>query len=76
MHPLDIAYLMGHASPRTTMIYNNPRLEEMLGQISATNRSKIVAIAPSKAWERRIRTRTDETSQWNLVSESPTLAKP
>jgi hypothetical protein len=40
---IDIAYLMGHASPRTTMIYNNPRLEEMLGQMSATNRSKIVA---------------------------------
>jgi hypothetical protein len=28
---------------RTTMIYNNPRLEEMLGQMSAANRSKIVA---------------------------------
>jgi hypothetical protein len=43
MHPLDIAYLMGHASPRTTMIYNNPRLEEMLAQMSAANCSKIVA---------------------------------
>jgi integrase len=36
MHPLDIAYLMGHASPRTTMIYNPPRLEEMLGQAHLT----------------------------------------
>jgi len=43
MHSLDIAYLMGHASPRTTMIYNNPRLEEMRGQMGATNCSKIVA---------------------------------
>ena len=43
MNPLDIAYLMGHASPRATMIYNNPRLEEMLGQMSAANCSKIVA---------------------------------
>ena len=43
MHPLDIAYLMGHASPRTTMIYNNPHREEMLRQMSAANRSKIVA---------------------------------
>jgi hypothetical protein len=76
MHPLDIAYLMGHASPRTTMIYNNPRLEEMRGQMGAANYSKIVAIAPSKAWERRIRTRVDETFQWNLVGESPTWAKP
>ena len=25
------------------IIYNNPRLEEMLGQMSAANRSKIVA---------------------------------
>jgi hypothetical protein len=40
MHPLDIAYLMGHASPRNTMIYNNPRLEEMRGQMSAANCSK------------------------------------
>ena len=76
MHPLDIAYLMGHASPRTTMIYNNPRREEIVRQMSAANRSKIVAIAPSKAWERRIRTRVDETFQWNLVGESPTWAKP
>jgi hypothetical protein len=43
MHPLDIAYLMGHASPRTTMIYNNPRLEEMRGQMGAAICSKIVA---------------------------------
>ena len=43
MHPLDIAYRMGHASPRTTMIYYNPRREEMLSQMSAANRSKIVA---------------------------------
>jgi hypothetical protein len=76
MPPLDIAYLMGHASPRTTMIYNNPRLEEMRGQMGAANCSKIAAIAPSKAWERRIRTRVDETFQWNLVGESPTWAKP
>jgi integrase len=76
MHPLDMAYLMGQASPRTTMIYNNPRLEEMRGQMGAAICSKIVAIAPSKAWERRIRTRVDETSQWNLVGESPTWAKP
>jgi integrase len=43
MHPLDIAYLMGHASPRTTMIYNNPRREEMLRQMSATDPSNILA---------------------------------
>jgi hypothetical protein len=42
MHPLDIAYLMGHASPRTTMIYNNPRREEIVRQMSAANPSKIV----------------------------------
>jgi hypothetical protein len=42
----------------------------------AANPSKILAIAPSKAWERRSRTRVDETSQWNLVGESPTWAKP
>jgi hypothetical protein len=65
-----------HASPRTTMIYNNPRREEIVRQMSATNPSKILAIAPSKAWERRIRTRVDETFQWNLVGESPTWAKP
>jgi hypothetical protein len=40
IHRLDIAYLMGHASPRTTMICNNPRLEEMRGQMCATNCSK------------------------------------
>jgi hypothetical protein len=40
MHPLDIAYLMGHASPRTTMIYNNPRREEIVRQMSAANPSK------------------------------------
>jgi integrase len=33
MHPLDIAYLMSHASPRTTMIYNNPRREEIVRQM-------------------------------------------
>jgi hypothetical protein len=38
--------------------------------------SEQLAIAPSKAWERRIRTRVDETFQWNLVGESPTWAKP
>lgn len=43
MHPLDIAYLMGHASPRTTMIYNNPRREEIVRQMSAANPSKILA---------------------------------
>src|SRR5262245_9018834 len=43
MHPLDIAYLMGHASPRTTMIYNNPRREEVMRQMSAANPSKILA---------------------------------
>ncbi len=37
MHPLDIAYLMGHRSPKTTMIYNNPRLENLLSQINAAN---------------------------------------
>ena len=37
MHPLDIAYLMGHSSPKTTMIYNNPRLENLLSQMSAAN---------------------------------------
>jgi integrase len=40
MHLLDIAYLMGHASPRTTMIYNNPRREEIVRQMSAANPSK------------------------------------
>jgi hypothetical protein len=40
MHPLDIAYLMGHASPRTTMINNNPRREEIVRQMSAANPSK------------------------------------
>jgi hypothetical protein len=39
MHPLDIAYLMGHASPRTTMIYNNRRREEIVRQMSAANPS-------------------------------------
>jgi integrase len=29
MHPLDIAYLMGHSSPKMTMTYNNPRYEEL-----------------------------------------------
>ena len=43
MHPLDIAYLMGHASPRTTMIYNNPRREEIVRQMSAADPSKILA---------------------------------
>jgi integrase len=43
MHPLDIAYLMGHASPRTTMIYNNPRREEIVRQMSSANPSKILA---------------------------------
>src|SRR5262249_49526347 len=37
MHPLDIAFLMGHSSPKTTMIYNNPRLENLLSQMSAAN---------------------------------------
>jgi hypothetical protein len=40
MHPLDIAYLMEHSSPRTTMIYNNPRREEIVRQMSAANPSK------------------------------------
>jgi hypothetical protein len=46
MRPLDIAYLMGHASPRTMMIYNNPRLDEMGGRwalriVAKTSRAAI-----------------------------------
>jgi len=43
LHPLDIAYLVGHASPRTAMIYNNPRGEEIVRQMRAANPSKILA---------------------------------
>src|SRR5262245_16520082 len=51
MHPLDIALLIGHASPRATIIYNNPRREEMVRQMSAANPSKILAKTNRAAFE-------------------------
>ena len=37
MHPLDIALLMGHSSPKTTMIYNNPHLARLYEQMNAAS---------------------------------------
>src|SRR5262245_28429296 len=43
LHALDIAYLMGHESPRSTINYNNTRREQIQRQMRSSNPIKILA---------------------------------